>query len=59
MVPAGLRLSAGAGVLIALALGTGTAAASHIDNYTDGSSSPFGPSPVDNQQMAIYGSGNY
>jgi hypothetical protein len=31
----------------------------NIDNYADGPSNPFGPSPVDNQQMSIYASGSY
>jgi hypothetical protein len=31
----------------------------NIDNYADGAGSPFGASPVDNQQMSIYASGNY
>jgi hypothetical protein len=31
----------------------------NIDGYADGPTNPFGPSPVDNQQMSIYASGSF
>jgi hypothetical protein len=31
----------------------------NIDNFDDAATSPFGPSPVDDQRMSVYASGSY